>query len=162
PVASALFSLMFGVMIGTFIRRTRPAMALTLILLLLIQAGISQVYPYLLPPSSQLDYYQTIQQQHLMGKYGTNSQDLILSQQYRLANGDIIQDLYGYCGIMPGTSDVQQALRQCTEAAQIKSLVTYQRFDERFWPLQVATTALLLALTVVVMAITSWRLRRLL
>jgi hypothetical protein len=162
PVANALFSLMVGVMIGTFIRRTRSAMALTLVLLVLIQAGISMGYPYLLPPSSQLDYYHKIQQQHLVGKFGDNSQDLIVSQQYVEPNGNSIKDLNAYCGITPntGAGDAQQEFNQCIDEHHIKPLVAYQRFDERFWPLQFVTTALLLALTILVTAITYWQLRR--
>jgi hypothetical protein len=162
PVANALFSLMVGVMIGTFIRRTRSAMALTLVLLALIQAGISMGYPYLLPPSSQLDYHQKIQQQHLVGKFGGNSQDLIVSQQYVEPNGNPIQDLNAYCGITPntGAGDTQQEFNQCINEHHIKPLVAYQRFDERFWPLQLVTTALLLVLTAFVTVITYWQLRR--
>ena len=162
PVANALFSLMVGIMVGAFIRRTRSAMALTLVLLFLVQAGIGIGCPYLLPPSSQLDYYNKIQQQHLVGKFGDNSQDLILSQQYIEPNGTSIKDVNAYCGITPNTfsGDIQQKFNQCVDEHHIKPLVTYQRFAERFWPLQFVTTALLFALTILMAAITYWQLQR--
>ena len=162
PVATALLGLMVGVMIGTFIRRTLPSMALTLVLLLVIQAGISIGYPYLLPPLSQLDYYHQIQQHHLVGKFGDNSQDLIVSHQYAEPDGIIIDDMNAYCGIAPntGAGEYDQKVKQCVNEHQVKPLVAYQRFDERFWPLQLVTTALLLGLTVLVTAMTYWQLRR--
>ena len=165
PVAEALFSLMFGIMIGTFIRHARLAMVLTLVLLFLIQTGISMGYPYLLPPSSQLDYYQKIQQQHLVGKFGNNPQDLIVAVKYVGPHGEVVEGVncMGLTGpyiIAGGSVQEVEGVKQCLHTYHVTPLVEYQRFDERFWPLQFVTTALLLVLTALVTAITYWQLRR--
>jgi hypothetical protein len=156
---------MVGVMIGAFIRRTLAAMALTLVLLLLIQAGISTGYPYLLPPSSQLDYYNKIQQQHLVGTFGGYSQDLIMAVKYVSPDGKVVDNVncMGLTGpyITAGGS-VQEVkeVKQCLNHYHVTPFVEYQRFDERFWPLQFVTTALLLVLTILVTVLTYWQLRR--
>ncbi len=161
PVAYALFCLLCGVMIGTFIRRILPAMALTLLFLLFMQGVVTFGYPYLLPPTSQFNYDQTIRQQHLIDKFGEDSQDLIVSRSYVLPDGTSSQDITKYCDIT-GTynANIVSAYQQCISDHHIKLLVKYQRFSERFWPLQFVTTALLLALTVLVTAMTFWQLRR--
>ncbi len=165
PVANALLGLMVGVMIGAFIRRTLPAMALTLVLLLLIQAGISMGYPYLLPPSSQLDYYNKIQQQHLVGKFGDYSQDLIVAVKYVGPDGKVVENVncMGLTGpyiIAGGSVQEVKEVKQCLNKYHVTPLVEYQRFDERFWPLQFVTTALLLVLTILVTVLTYWQLQR--
>jgi ABC-type transport system involved in multi-copper enzyme maturation permease subunit len=162
PVAYTLFCLMAGVMIGAFIRRTLPAMALTLILLLLAQVLLSGSYPYLLPPSSQLDYYNHIQQQHLAGKSGVYTQDLFLGFKYVGPDGKVIEDISTYCSITPNpdNGNYEQAFTHCIKTHQVKQLVSYQRFNERFWPLQLVTTAILLLLTALFMVLTYWQLQR--
>jgi len=50
-------------------------------------------YPYLLPPSSQLDYYNKIQQQHLVGKFGDYSQDLIVAVKYVGPDGKVVENV---------------------------------------------------------------------
>lgn len=163
PVAYALFCLMCGIMIGSFVRRILPAMGLTLLFLLFMQGVITFGYPYLLPPTSQVDYDKVIRQQHLVGKFGVNSQDLIVSRSYVLPDGKSFLDLGEYCHITaigPYNESIGRAYQQCINAHHIKPLVTYHRFSERFWPLQFVTTALLLALTVLAIVITRWQLRR--
>jgi hypothetical protein len=164
PIADALFCLMCGVMVGAFIRRTLPAMALTFLLLLLAQGGLLLVYPRLLPPSSQLDYYNVIRQQNLMGKFGDNSQDLILAVKYAGPDGKVVENVN--CGILGpyiednGTPREVKSVTQCYADHHVKPLVEYQRFNERFWPLQLVTTIVLLLLTALLTAITCWQLQR--
>ncbi|HEY4386675.1 MAG TPA: hypothetical protein VGN34_19645 [Ktedonobacteraceae bacterium] len=164
-VAEALFSLMCGVMIGALLRRTLLSMALTFLLLLLLQGLLGTVYPYLLPPFSQLDYYHNLQQQHLLGKFGTYSQDLILGTQYVGSDGKIVENVH--CADMMGQyvyaggagCEIIEG-KQCLDCYHVKPLVEYQRFDERFWPLQIMTTALLIALTALFTAMTYWQIQR--
>lgn len=165
PVADALFCLMCGVMVGALVRRTLLAMALTFLLLLLVQGTLLSVYPYLFPSASQLDYYNTIRQQSLIGRYGENPQDLILAVKYVGPDGKVVDNLNCNGIIGPyvsvgGSIQEIQSVKQCYAEHHVRPLVEYQRFSERFWPLQLVTTALLLLLTTLVTAITCWQLQR--
>jgi hypothetical protein len=53
-----------------------------------------------------------------------------------------------------------QEVKQCLNHYQVTPLVEYQRFNERFWPLQLITTAILLLLMVLCMVLTYWQLQR--
>lgn len=123
-------------------------------------------YPHLLPPSSQLDYYHKIQQQHLIGKFGDNPQDLIIAVKYVGPDGKVVEGIncMGITGpyiVAGGSVQEIEEVKQCLNNYHVTPVVEYQRFGERFWPLQLVTTTLLLVLTALVTAITYWQLRRL-
>ncbi|MBO0796968.1 MAG: hypothetical protein J2P36_39320 [Ktedonobacteraceae bacterium] len=156
-VANALFSLMFGVMIGAVIRRVLPAMVVTLLLLIPLQVAISMSYPYLFPPSSQLDYNFKIVHGEVVGLLDDNPQDFIVWRGQVGADGKTPVDrLYNPC---PDDKLTGEALRQCNERS-FHGLVKYHRFNEHFWPLQLVTTALLLALAALCTGVAYWQLRR--
>ncbi len=153
PVANALASLMLGVMVGACIRRTLPAMVVTLILLSPLQYAILFGYPYLLPP---MKYFYNNEAQG----YPFVQQDFFISREYVKPDGNIIAlgDLQAYCNFQGGYTVDQ--MQQCMEQHQLKGLFEYQRFDQRFWPLQIATTTVLLVLAALFTAITYWQAQR--
>ncbi|GHO47677.1 hypothetical protein [Ktedonospora formicarum] len=156
-VANALFSLMFGVMVGAAIRRVLPAMVVTLLILIPLQIALSMGYPYLFPPSSQLEYNFKIVHGEVIGLLDDQPQDLIVWKGQVGADGKIpIDALYNPC---PDDKLTGEALRRCN-ASSFHELVKYHRFNEHFWPLQLITTALLLALAAVCTGTTYWLLRR--
>lgn len=153
PVANALASLMLGVMVGACIRRPLPAMAVTLLLLIPLQYAILFGYPYMLPPMRY--FYSSEAQGNVFGR-----QDFLISQKYIKPDGNTIgfNDLLAYCNFDNGFTAEQ--MQRCMDQRHLKILFEYQRFDERFWPLQIATTIVLLALAALFTVITYWQLQR--
>jgi hypothetical protein len=155
-VANMLFSLMFGITVGALIRRTQLAMIVTLLLLIPIQMAIATWYPSLFPPSSQLDYGWKIEHGEVVG-YDDNPQDLIVSRGMVGADGKTPVDaLYNPC---PDDRLTGEALRECNKKS-FHTIVWYHRFSEHFWPLQLVTTALLLALAALCTGMTYWQVQR--
>lgn len=176
-VADALFCLAFAVMIGALLRRTLPAMALSLLLLLFLQGGLASGYPHLLPPLGQLDYYRVLQKQHLISSSYTIDgetiisgtvdyrQDLITAVKYVGPDGKFVENIncMGLTGpyiLVNGMLQEVESVKQCLDAHHVTPYVEYQRFNERFWPLQLVTTLVLLVLAGLCTAITCWQLRR--
>ncbi|GCE50323.1 hypothetical protein EI42_04802 [Thermosporothrix hazakensis] len=156
-VANVLFGLLFGVMIGAIVRRVLPAMVITLVLLIPLQIAIWNGYPYLFPPSSQLEYNWKIVYGEVVGILNDRLDDLILSRETVGADGQTpINVLDNPC---PDDKLTGEALRECNEK-NFHELVKYHRFNEHFWPLQLATTALLLTLAALCTGVTYWRVRR--
>jgi hypothetical protein len=159
PVASTLFCLAMGVMIGSLVRRLFMAMFLTLLLLVVAQWALSLIYPYLFPPSVQRDYYTVIKQQHLVGSRGDNPQDLRLFWEYIGPDGRGVGDINVYCKIT-ASPVYSSTVEPCIQKNHLTLQVTYQRFSEKFWILQIMTTLVLLVLSVLCTLTTYWNQNR--
>jgi len=163
PIGLACFGLMLGVALGTMLRRTLPAMALTLLLFLLFNQMMHVVYPYLIPPQSQVfpatfganlergslelyDRYVDSQGRETQGFNGYCVSPLVGNQC-----GSELQALMAYCG--------SRAVDQCVQDHHLRLEAIYQP-PERFWLLQAAETGLLLALAAVLVPFTFWWLRK--
>lgn len=158
PVANALFSLMFGIMIGALMRRSLPAMIVTLLLLIPLQYAITTGYPHLLTPLKITSSDVT-----LLGQMGRQKQFLFVSWYYADANGHAMNmaDTMVYChipqGLGHGIGYSSDEIQQCVDTRHLKNVVEYQNFAERFWPLQLVLTAVLLALAALCTGITYWQ-----
>jgi len=165
PVGYAVFALALGVTVGILLRRTVPAMALTLAAFTLAQIAMPLwVRPHLLPPTQQTV---TITETNFAGigisgpdtvtrltVTTGNRDDWVLSNQTVDASGQVITALPSWmadCVPPPGpagtgrASALQPCLARLTDLGYRQRLV-YQPAD-RFWPLQWAETTLFLALS---------------
>jgi hypothetical protein len=182
PVAMAVFAVAVGILLGVLLRRTLPAMALTIAVVAFVQIAVpSWVRPHLLPPSQQTV---TISRDTLDGISGDpnstsvsltvrtpHSGDWVLSQQTVNLSGRAVSLPAWFAGCVappaagPLTEQKAQGpdLTDCfarLNAEGFRQHVVFQQ-QNRFWPLQWAEAGLLLVLSALLLAVTSWRIRAL-
>jgi ABC-2 family transporter protein len=182
PVAYAVFALMLGVAIGTVLRRSVAAIALTLAVFTFVQIAMPLwVRPHLLPPTTELV---TISPETMTG-IGFRNADPIPTLEVRSPAGswvlsDRTVDAAGRAGPVPssfvqcvpgpppegqpdgGVVEAKPRLDTClTElsAAGYRQQLVYQPAS-RFWPLQWAETGVFLVLSALLALFTFRRLRR--
>jgi hypothetical protein len=164
PVGYAVLALVLGVAVGLVLRRTLPAMAVTLAVFTLVQIAVPVwVRPHLAPPARQtVNLAENVVGIGLSGPGGGlerlevttgNRNDWILSSKTVDASGQEVTALPSWFGdcVQPSkpAGPVKEALRGCL--ARLGDLgyrqqVVYQPAS-RFWALQWAETALFLVLS---------------
>jgi hypothetical protein len=162
PIGYAVFALTLGVSLGILLRRTVPAMALTLAIFTVVQIIVPiWIRPHLLPPTQQIV---TIADSNFDGLMRSspdsafrltvntgNPRDWILSNQTVDGSGHVVGSLPSWMQdclpLRPGTgrSGLQPCFTRLTDLGYHQRLA-YQP-AHRFWPLQWAETGLFLALS---------------
>jgi ABC-type transport system involved in multi-copper enzyme maturation permease subunit len=154
PLAYALFGLVLGMVVGTLVRRSVPAMAITIVAFLLLRLLVATlVRPHFLPP---LSYTWPGTQNDPRAYQG----DLVINQTmvdrfgHQLSAADISR-LCSNPALPKGGTEQQTAFMQCVDHFGFLNLGYYQPAD-RFWLFQGIETTLFLALAVALVVFTIW------
>lgn len=155
PISYALFSLALGMLLGTMIRRTLPAMAATLVGFLAVRIAV-----------------QTIVRQHLVaattvrtdpfgpgprGGWALSSQ--LVNRAGRPVSGQNLESqLITACHITRATPDVDAALATCAHRMGFQNL-TRTIPSGSFWELQAMEFAIFLALAALIAGLAFWWIR---
>jgi hypothetical protein len=162
PLGYAAFAFTLGTATGALIRRTVPAMAVTLAIFAAAQLAMPLwVRPHLIPPdrtmatidSAQLDFG-NLTATVVPGQPGA----WILSSEAVNAAGQPTSNLPAACqaatmGLKPSSPS------QCLESRGFREAITYEPAS-RYWPLQWIETAIFLALALALAGFCFWRLGR--
>jgi ABC-2 family transporter protein len=170
PVGYAAFAFTLGTAAGVLLRRTIPAMAVTLAMFVAIQVLVpTLVRPHLIPPvqttrtpsAAQLgtifihrDVDFSIQVTAISGQPGA----WILGNSWVGAAGQTVTRLPAACETASYSSSAG-ALPSCPARHDVKAVVSYQPAS-RYWELQWAETALYLALAAGLGGLCYWAIRR--
>jgi hypothetical protein len=166
PIGYAAFAFVLGVTAGVLIRRTVPAMAVTLALFALVQLAMPNwVRPHLITPAQSSAAFHASNLTGLSIGNGsitvTGAVDKpgawILSNQTVTAAG---RAFHG--PVPPACNSDTQSFRACQDALgrlHLRQLVTYQPAS-RYWPLQWYETALFVVLAVLLAGFCFWWIRR--
>lgn len=150
PLAYALFAFALGTASGTLIRKTLPAMALTLLLFIVVRIAISiWLRPYFLPPltSTLLDPIQSTPAQL--------QNSMRVQTQYIDSQGHLISSEKA---INPCISNSEN-MDLCMHNHGIHYYALYQPAD-RFWLLQGMEVTLYLVLSLALLGLTFWLVRK--
>jgi hypothetical protein len=162
PLGYAAFAFALGTAVGTLIRRTVPAMAVTLAIFAAVQVAMPLgVRPHLIPPDRTIvsidaarvgfgDLTATI----VPGQPGA----WLISSTAINAAGQLTSTIPGACA---GSFDGPKANDpgQCLESQGYREAITYQPAS-RYWPFQWIETGIFLALALVLAGFCFWRLSR--
>jgi hypothetical protein len=143
PVGYALFALALGTAAGAVLRRTLPAMAVTL-------GGFAAVrftVAALIRPRLQAPLHTSVSGAHTGVMEGTAN--WVLSETV-FAYGHPVQTFRSLCPPLD---------RQCLRAADLHTLITYQPAS-RFWFFQTTETAIFTGLAAALLILTIWWTRR--
>ena len=149
-VAYALFALMVGIFAGTVLRKSVPAMALTLIAFVLVRILIVNLWrPYYLPPAVTLAPI-NVAVQPPVGSW-LISQNIVDRQGQSVPPGEASAcDAF----LPQGGSDLSK-YNQCVSKSGLQREWVYQPAD-RFWLLQGIESGIYLLMTVMLFALTFW------
>jgi hypothetical protein len=166
PIGYAAFAFALGVTVGVLIRRTVPAMAITLALFALVQLAMPNwVRPHLITPARSSVAFNASNLTGLSVGNGTVTVTgavnkpgaWILSNTTDTAAGQVFR------GPVPtACSSDTQSFRACQNALgrlHLRQVVTYQPAS-RYWALQWYETALFVVLAVVLTGFCFWWIRR--
>jgi hypothetical protein len=180
PLGYAAFAFALGTAAGLLLRRTLPAMAVTLAVFIAIQVLVPMlVRPHLIPPVQTTLAASTVQ---LGAGFAQPNRDFffqlagisgqpgawILGDRFVGAAGQAVTRLPSACvGLPPGSGapgtraagSGADPLASCLARHGVKVAVSYQPAS-RYWELQSAETALYLALTVGLGRLCYWAVRR--
>lgn len=183
PAAYAVFALLLGVAVGLLLRRTVPAMAVTLVAYLLVQLAVPLwVRPHLIPPEKQMVAISRDTLDGLMTRNDTDTRltvrsvgkgDWVLSNKTVDPAGRVLDRLPASLTVCsprvgppaPGDEVAEGPkgpLDGCLAALSTQGYtqqLVYQPAS-RFWPLQWAETGLFLGLSALLAGFCSWRVRR--
>jgi len=159
PVGYAIFAMALGICAGTLLRRTIPAMAVTLAGFVALRVPIAQLLrPHYLTPVTV--YYKLTTPFLPTGPY------LGVSQGYVVTNGKLpaaAASSFNFNGVpIPAVCRPQASpgtVLSCLTAHGYRGYVTYQPAS-RFWAFQGIETGIYLALAAVLLAAAFWVLRR--
>jgi hypothetical protein len=183
PLGYAALAFALGVTVGVLLRRTLPAMALTLVAFVAIQVLMPNfVRPHLLPPAH---FTAPLSTQH--GQVGTNVgtgiTDIQLTGSFAKPGAWVLSDtvitpsgaqpsdiimtpagpeftvLPRACTPTPGSGFNPVPCRETLAAMHLRQAVTYQPAS-RFWPLQWIETGIYLLLTAGLGWVCVWQVRR--
>jgi ABC-type transport system involved in multi-copper enzyme maturation permease subunit len=182
PVGYAVFALVLGTLLGLVLRRSLPAMALTLAVYVLVQVAVPLwVRPHLVPATTT---YATIAESNLDGilsdgegtwrisVQAAHAGDWVLSNQTVDADGDVAplpsvvtdclpqppgEEQGGTTRVQPGPGTLDGCLTKLADAGYRQRLV-YQPRDH-FWPLQLAETGLYLVVSALLAGLSFWWIR---
>jgi hypothetical protein len=177
PVGYAVFALLLGVTAGLLLRRTVPAMAVTLVAYLLVQLAVPLwVRPHLIPPEratvaitvANFDGLMTDGTTTRLTSRSLGRGDWMLSNRTVDPGGRVVDSLPTSVPACippvgpPAPGDRPLPLEDCLDglaALGYQQQLVYQPAS-RFWPLQWAETGLFLALSGLLAAFCVWRVRR--
>jgi hypothetical protein len=164
PLGYAAFGFVLGVTIGVLVRRTLPAMALTVVVLVLVQVGFSLlVRPSLLSPEHLIV---TVTAANFLNIDMFNSMTVTLSapgawsisqQTLNAAGHPVSPPAWLYKCI--GSSRAEQRCFTRFAGLGYRQLVSYQPAS-RFWAFQYGETAIYLLLAVALAGLCGWWLRQ--
>jgi hypothetical protein len=181
PIGYAAFAFVLGVTVGMLVRRTLPAMAITLAVFLAVQIAMPLlVRPHLLPPTrstvqitdSNLDSFSMGPDRYI--KVSAKPADpgaWVLSSHTVNASGHAVDRIppspslspsSGPCAPSPDAATFEQGLSPClAEVTRLgyRQQVTYQP-SSRFWPFQWYETGIYTALALGLAGLCFWRIRR--
>ncbi|MGC7095381.1 ABC transporter permease subunit [Amycolatopsis lurida] len=177
PVGYAAFAVVLGTVIGLLIRRTLPAMALTLLVFVAVQIAVPNlVRPYLLPPSTTSKPMTSEAINELRGLGGLSDRPTIgglaipdawvtETSELLTADGrplDVAQ--FNKC-IGPSDSPGEGggrfgAAAQCLGDLDLHVTASYQP-NHRYWPFQWLESAIYLLLAALLAVLGRWRIRTL-
>ena len=183
PVGYAVFALVLGTLLGLVLRRSLPAMALTLAVYVLVQVAVPLwVRPHLVPATTTDT---VIAESNLDGilsdgegtwrisVQAAHAGDWVLSNRTVDADGDVaalpsaVTDCLpqppsgeqgGTTRVRPAPGTLDECLTKLADAGYRQRLV-YQPRDH-FWPLQLAETGLYLVASLGLAGLTFWQIRR--
>lgn len=165
PIGYAAFALVLGVLLGVLLRRTLPAMALTLVAIAAIQiVWPNWVRPHLISPAVARAPLGTEVDEFIIS--GANNQVTVVGAWHRpgawvLSNQTITPAGHAFTG--PAASAcLKGSQQQCNAwlaSKDLRQLVTFQSAS-RFWALQWYDTAVFVLLALVLAFCCAWRIRR--
>jgi len=147
PVAYATFALALGTLAGLLIRRTVPAMALTLLVFAGVRLLIAQIRPHFLASV-------TGNAQGMMQGSWVISPDYYVDTQGHHLSLEQVNGVISGCSVATGGSPMD-----CLNQHGIRLLADYQPLD-RFWTFQLIEAALFFVLAIGLVAISLWWLQR--
>ena len=168
PIGYATFAFALGVAAGVLVRRTLPAMALTLVAVAAIQILMPVVVrPQLIPPAHTIIAFdpQNIERIVIRGDtYMTVSGPVNIPGAWIIANQTITPTGQPFIGPPPPAcltpTDSEQPCYAALDQLHLRQRVTYQPAD-RYWTFQWLEAAILLVLSGALTVACSWRIRRL-
>jgi hypothetical protein len=147
-VAYTVFAVALGLAVGTLLRRTIPAVAISLVGFLVLRLGLEGwARPNYVPPVVMTTLAK-----------GLTRSDWMLGQYFGNRTGQPLSflDVLRACGTTHGQ---QVSIRAtCLRQHGIHNVLTYQPAD-RFWPFQGIESAIFLGLAAVLLALTVWWVR---
>ena len=165
PLGYAAFGFALGTAIGALIRRTVPAMAVTLAIIAVIQVAIPLwVRPHLMPPDRTVVSGPSFFAAASMS-VGTltastvpgQPEAWILSSGTINAAGQPVSTIPAAC--LPSSATKAPDPGQCMARRGIRETITYQPAG-RYWPFQWIETGIFLALALALAGVCFWRLGR--
>jgi len=167
PLGYAAFAFVLGVTAGVLIRKTVPAMAVTLAIFAGVQILMpTLVRPHLIPPAhatapfnaNTADDFEISNgvTMTLVGNYSVPGA-WILSNQTITRSGRVFDG--PPAAVCTSQSAPAQACNNWVNSLHLRQLVTYQP-QGRFWPLQGAETGIYLVLATGLGALCTWQIRR--
>ncbi|WP_051967482.1 ABC transporter permease subunit [Kitasatospora mediocidica] len=141
PVATALFGLTVGVLVGLLMRRTLPAIGVTAVLLPVLELGM-----FLLRPSLYPQVYGVQQISPNFDGFMQPTDAWLVSHGMILADGSKVAN-DGSCINQPG-------------CRQVSEVYGYYHPVSHFWPIQLIESGVLLALAAAIVAFVFHRVRR--
>ncbi len=167
PIGYAVVAFVLGVAAGVLIRRTLPAMALTLVAVAAIQLVLpAMVRPHLIPAAHTTTAFhpQTIQRIVIHGDYMTVSGPVNLPGAWIITNQTVTPTGQPFTGPTPAAcrvpTDSEQPCYAALDELHLQQLVTYQPAD-RYWTFQLYETGILLTLAAGLAALSTTLIRRL-
>jgi ABC-type transport system involved in multi-copper enzyme maturation permease subunit len=166
PIGYAAFAFVLGVTVGVLIRRTLPAMAVTIAVFTAIAIVMpSWVRPHLLPPdhaTTAISAATLADNGFVMTSNGELTVPVNISGAWITSNQAITTA--GHVFVLPIVPACQTGTqRQCTNwiaDQHLRQVISYQPAS-RFWALQWYETAIFLALALLLVGLCCWRIRRL-
>lgn len=153
PLAYTAFTFAFGVAAGTLLRRTVPAIALTVVVFVALRLLIFFFWrPYFLPPQSLLYTFDS--------GYSLPANTWILSQDITDRSGNVAPTIYGMPRVCFSTPDAPKLdespdLFTCMKTHALRNRMLYQPV-ERFWLFQGIETTVYLGLGALCVGATFW------
>jgi hypothetical protein len=168
PIGYAALGFVLGVAAGVLIRRTLPAMALTLVGFAAIQIIMpATVRPHLIPAAHTITAFdpEAIQRISIRGdSYMTVSGPVNIPGAWIITNQTITPTGRPFTGPPPPAcltpTDSEQPCYAALDQLHLRQRVTYQPAN-RYWTFQWYETAILFTLTGALAAASAWRIRRL-
>jgi ABC-type transport system involved in multi-copper enzyme maturation permease subunit len=171
PLSYAAFAFALGVTAGVLIRRTVPAMAVTLVIFAGVQVLMpTLVRPHLIPPLQATAPFNVNTANELMinsQSHGPATMTLVgnysVPGAWILSNQTITRSGRVFDGppapVCVSNSAPPQACSNWVNSLHLRQLITYQP-QGRFWPLQGAETGIYLVLAAGLGALCTWQIRR--
>ena len=165
PLGYAAFGFALGAATGVLLRRTLPAMAITLAIFAVVQVAVPLwIRPHLIPPdhttitlqSGQAVSLATLAATVVPGHPGSwIISSPLVNAAGRPAGNPIVNSCFTYAGKAPGVAPIWR----CLDSKGIRDAVSYEPGD-RYWPLQGIETGLFLVLALALAGFCFWWLGR--